>query len=133
MGAQAEALAATRRLAESLESEVAARTVELTKEVRPRSELEEKLQRALEVERAAREVQRDFVGMVSHEFRTPLSIIDAAAPQLRSRPDAPPRRQDRPQARRLGHRRERPGRGHARGSSLPLAAPLGTGPSPPFR
>ncbi len=87
--AQAEALEATRRLAESLESEVAARTVELTKEVRRRGELEEKLQRALEVERAAREVQRDFVGMVSHEFRTPLSIIDAAAQQLRMSPDAP--------------------------------------------
>ncbi len=44
---------------------------------------------ALEVERAAREVQRDFVAMVSHEFRTPFSVIDAAAQQLSMSPDAP--------------------------------------------
>jgi signal transduction histidine kinase len=34
---------------------------------------------ALERERAAAKQQRDFVGMVSHEFRTPLAIIDSAA------------------------------------------------------
>lgn len=33
---------------------------------------------ALERERAAAKQQRDFVGMVSHEFRTPLAIIDSA-------------------------------------------------------
>lgn len=34
--------------------------------------------RALERERIAAGQQRDFVGMVSHEFRTPLAIIDSA-------------------------------------------------------
>lgn len=34
--------------------------------------------RALERERAAAKQQREFVGMVSHEFRTPLAIIDGA-------------------------------------------------------
>lgn len=34
--------------------------------------------RALERERLAAKQQRDFVGMVSHEFRTPLAIIDSA-------------------------------------------------------
>ena len=77
--AQAEALEATRRMNESLEAEVAARTAELTTEVRRRGQLEEELRRALEVELAARETQRDFVAMVSHEFRSPLSVIDTAA------------------------------------------------------
>jgi signal transduction histidine kinase len=35
-------------------------------------------QRALERERIAAGQQRDFIGMVSHEFRTPLAIIDSA-------------------------------------------------------
>lgn len=39
----------------------------------------EVIRAALERERAAAEQQRDFVGMVSHEFRTPLAIIDSAA------------------------------------------------------
>lgn len=34
--------------------------------------------RALEREQAAAGQQRDFIGMVSHEFRTPLAIIDGA-------------------------------------------------------
>jgi len=87
--AQAEALEATRRLNDSLEAEVATRTVELTTEVRRRGQLEEELRRALEVELAARETQRDFVAMVSHEFRSPLSIIDTAAQRLRASPDVP--------------------------------------------
>ncbi len=85
--AQAEALEATRRLAESLEAEVAAQTVELRQEVRRRSVLEEELRRSLDVERSAREVQHDFVAMVSHEFRAPLTNIDMAAQRLRSNPD----------------------------------------------
>lgn len=38
----------------------------------------EVIRAALERERAAAKQQRDFVGMVSHEFRTPLAIIDSA-------------------------------------------------------
>ncbi len=86
--AQTEALEATRRLNESLEADVAARTLELSEEVRRRGQLEEELRRALEVERAARETQRDFVAMVSHEFRSPLSVIDVAVQRLRANPSA---------------------------------------------
>lgn len=47
------------------------------------------LQSSLEVERHAREEQRDFVGMVSHEFRTPLAIINTSIQQLAANLDAP--------------------------------------------
>ncbi|MFZ4285632.1 ATP-binding protein [Variovorax sp. HJSM1_2] len=47
------------------------------------------LREALRVEQRAREEQRDFVSMVSHEFRTPLAIISTSAQQLASNPFAP--------------------------------------------
>ena len=47
---------------------------------------------ALQVEQTARQEQRDFVALVSHEFRTPLAIIDTSAQQLASHLGAPPER-----------------------------------------
>lgn len=47
------------------------------------------LQYSLDSERRAREEQRDFVGMVSHEFRTPLAIINTSIQQLATNLDAP--------------------------------------------
>lgn len=47
------------------------------------------LEASLEVEQRAREEQRDFVGMVSHEFRTPLAIINTSIQQLSANLDAP--------------------------------------------
>jgi signal transduction histidine kinase len=47
------------------------------------------LQSALRIEQAARQEQRDFVALVSHEFRTPLAIIDTSAQQLSTHLDAP--------------------------------------------
>src|SRR3546814_700632 len=44
--------------------------------------LEGYLRGAAAQERDARRIQRQFVEMVSHEFRTPLSVIDAAAQNL---------------------------------------------------
>lgn len=44
---------------------------------------------ALQVEKTARQEQRDFVALVSHEFRTPLAIIDTSAQQLATHLDAP--------------------------------------------
>jgi len=48
-----------------------------------------KLQTELKVERHAREEQKDFVNMVSHEFRTPLAIINTSIQQLAANLDAP--------------------------------------------
>jgi len=62
---QAEALAAARQQEVLLERRVLDRTAELDA--------------TLERERKARQLQQHFVSMVSHEFRTPLAVLDAAA------------------------------------------------------
>ena len=51
---------------------------------------ENELSQALELERRVRQEQREFVAMVSHEFRTPLAIITTSAQQLARNLDAPP-------------------------------------------
>lgn len=43
------------------------------------------LQQALEKERELSEIQRNFVAMTSHQFRTPLSVIDSCAQRLARR------------------------------------------------
>lgn len=96
--AQAESLAASLRAEQSLESKVRERTVALDAEIGRRQALEEDLRRtvarvetALAVERRARSEQAEFVDMVSHEFRTPLAIIDSTAQMLLlTQPDAAP-------------------------------------------
>lgn len=45
------------------------------------------LERALEKEQEATAVQKQFISMVSHEFRTPLAIIDGNAQLMERRPD----------------------------------------------
>jgi len=72
-----------------LEREVAQRTADLLDEIRRREAAEEDLRRALELERKVLAEQRDFVAMVSHEFRTPLAIIGTSAQQLGRNLDAP--------------------------------------------
>ena len=44
---------------------------------------------SLRVERETRERQREFVAMVSHEYRTPLAIINASVQQLAAQLDGP--------------------------------------------
>ena len=45
------------------------------------------MQRSLDKERELSGLQRQFVSMVSHEFRTPLAIIDAGAQRVERRPE----------------------------------------------
>lgn len=70
-----EAEETTRRLNEILEERVTTRTAEL-------SASEENLRAALDAERQINLLKTSFVGMVSHEFRTPLGIINTATELL---------------------------------------------------
>lgn len=63
-----------------LEDEVKARTLELEEQAL-------KLEQALKTERNTNEMQNQFVSMVSHEFRTPLTIIDGTARRIVNRAD----------------------------------------------
>lgn len=78
-----------RKRNEGLETEVAERTIELQHEIEQRTELANDLRTALITERRIREDQRSFVAMVSHEFRTPLAIINVTAQQIARNADAP--------------------------------------------
>lgn len=87
--AHAQLLEASQRAERELERKVAERTSDLAaanllleSEVAERRTLENELQHALIAEREAMESQRQFVAMVSHEFRTPLAIIDLVAQRL---------------------------------------------------
>lgn len=79
-----------RRHNRRLERQVARRTADLSQEIERRERLEGELRASLELERRVREEQRDFVAMISHEFRTPLAIISTSAQQLSRNLDAPP-------------------------------------------
>ncbi|WP_047301641.1 sensor histidine kinase [Pseudomonas fluorescens] len=65
-----------------LESRITLRTHELRNEIQQRALLEQELRESLRQEKQIREEQRDFVAMVSHEFRTPLAIIGTSAQQM---------------------------------------------------
>ncbi|WP_298372490.1 DUF3369 domain-containing protein [Azospirillum sp.] len=69
----------------SLEQRVDARTAELAANQKALILAKERAERALERELGAKENQSQFLGMVSHEFRTPLAIIDSAAQLLAMR------------------------------------------------
>ena len=83
------ALSARIEAEHALESTVARRTAELAganvalrDEIGKRSQLESRLRQSLEETRKMADQQQEFVSMVSHEFRTPLAVIDAAAQSL---------------------------------------------------
>ena len=62
--------------------ELGASNARLADEVERRSDAEASLQVALQSERKALGQQRQFVALVSHEFRNPLAVIDAAAQSI---------------------------------------------------
>lgn len=66
---------------QSLEERILQRTTEL-------SAAQVALATSLESERALRDEQRQFFHMISHEFRTPLTVIDSAAAEQQSFPSA---------------------------------------------
>ena len=75
----------------SLESQVAMRTAELAdlvEELNRRKALDNELLRSLEIARKAASEQQAFLAMASHEFRTPLAIIDTTLQQMAFNPDA---------------------------------------------
>ncbi|WP_051040891.1 sensor histidine kinase [Rhizobium leguminosarum] len=55
---------------------------ELRQKAKDLEENSQQLEKALDQERRASALQRQFVSMASHEFRTPLAIIDGAAQRL---------------------------------------------------
>jgi signal transduction histidine kinase len=68
-----------------LEARVAARTAELEASRDELTRAKERTEAALARETEAKRRQRQFLSMVSHEFRTPLAIIDSAAQMLMMR------------------------------------------------
>ncbi|CAM4390185.1 histidine kinase [Comamonas aquatilis] len=73
---------------ELLEQEVLRRTEDLRQEIGRREYLELELRAALETERRTRQSQLDFIAMISHEFLTPLAIINTTAQQIARNLDA---------------------------------------------
>lgn len=63
-------------------AELALSNERLAREIEARREAEDGLAAAQRSEREALAQQRQFVSMVSHEFRTPLAVIDAAAQSM---------------------------------------------------
>lgn len=72
-------------LNQTLERRVADRTAELAANQRALILAKERAELALERELSAKHEQRQFLAMVSHEFRTPLAVIDSAAQLLTRR------------------------------------------------
>ncbi|OJX68027.1 hybrid sensor histidine kinase/response regulator [Magnetospirillum sp. 64-120] len=70
---------------EQLEMKVAERTAELVESHDALIRAKERAEVALERETSAKGQLRQFLSMVSHEFRTPLAIIDSAAQMLMMR------------------------------------------------
>ncbi|MHB8885082.1 MAG: sensor histidine kinase, partial [Methylovirgula sp.] len=73
-----------------LSSDLRVKNAALSHEIAERHRLGVQLAASLETEKALREEQQQFLRMVSHEFRTPLAIIDRAAEMIGKVLDKPP-------------------------------------------
>lgn len=70
-------------LNQTLEQRVAERTHDLEQAVTALGQAKQEVESALIAENEARRQVRQFLSMMSHEFRTPLAVIDSAAQLLR--------------------------------------------------
>jgi signal transduction histidine kinase len=68
------------RMTQQREADLTERVAERTREL---AEASRRAEASLDAERVARTEQRNLLSMVSHEFRTPLAVIDTAAQVLR--------------------------------------------------
>ncbi|MDB5806434.1 MAG: hypothetical protein JWN73_3756 [Betaproteobacteria bacterium] len=87
--AQGAALSNARAAERELEARVVERTAALSqanqsleREIVARQLLQGELQQALAAEQAGHAAQKEFVSMVSHEFRNPLAVIDTVAQRM---------------------------------------------------
>ena len=87
---KSQALAISVKGEAALELQVVERTAALVSEISRRTALEAALRGSLEVEQQALADQRAFAGMISHEFRTPLAIVDTTLQQLEMNLQAAP-------------------------------------------
>lgn len=87
--AQQTVISATREMNEVLEQKVTQRTITLYEEIERRKALERELRGTLDSERQLAEMKHEFVAMVSHEFNTPLAIINTSAQQIVRNVDGP--------------------------------------------
>lgn len=62
-------------------------TLRRTRELEEAERQKQEVEMALKREREVSGLQRQFVSMVSHEFRTPLAVIDSSAQRLLRRPE----------------------------------------------
>lgn len=65
-----------------LSSDLRQKNEALSREVAERRKLQDQLTATLETEQALRQEQRQFLRMVTHEFRTPLAVVDRAAEMI---------------------------------------------------
>ncbi|MEZ4657627.1 MAG: tetratricopeptide repeat-containing sensor histidine kinase [Caldilineaceae bacterium] len=77
----------SKRQADELEEQIQARTIDLQAALARETELSHKLEQALQKESELQELKTRIINTASHEFRTPLSIIDLTTNLLYKRID----------------------------------------------
>lgn len=87
---QEEAIVRSRRVEQDLEDKVFMRTAALAETTKALGLANDRIEAALKEEQAARQSQRQFLSMLTHEFKTPLAVIDRAVQMVTIKLDNPP-------------------------------------------